>query len=163
MSSPSYKQLRPASPEASRAARGASRKQDSKCEVVLRRLLWRKGCRFLKNVQTLPGKPDIVFPRARLAVFCDGDFWHGRDWQNRRARLQRGHNASYWVAKIRRNRDRDWLNMHRLLEDGWTVLRFWEKDILSSPEAIAHSIVEILDERGHRRRATGQPSSDGVK
>jgi DNA mismatch endonuclease (patch repair protein) len=86
---PSYKGLEPASAAASAAARGSSRKADTRCEVKVRSLLWRAGARFRKNVTTLPGKPDIVFPGPRLAVFCDGDFWHGKDWDERRRRLAR--------------------------------------------------------------------------
>ena len=88
------------------------------------------GLRYRVNVATLPGRPDIVFGRARLAVFCDGDFWHGRDFRKRIERLSTGHNAPYWVAKIRGNVERDQRNQALLESDGWTVLRFWETDIL---------------------------------
>lgn len=77
--SPSYKGLVPSSEAASAAARASSRKTDTRCEVKIRSLLWRAGARFRKNVKTLPGKPDIVFPAAHLAIFCDGDFWHGKE------------------------------------------------------------------------------------
>src|SRR6478672_1465494 len=87
---PSYKGLRPASPRASAAARGSSKKADTRCELMLRRSLWVAGCRYRKNVPELPGRPDIVFPGAKVAVFCDGDFWHGRDWETRRQKLSRG-------------------------------------------------------------------------
>lgn len=92
-SSPSYVGLRPASEQASKAARGSSRKTDTRCEVLLRSALFRAGFRFRKNVATLPGKPDIVFPGPKVAVFCDGDFWHGRDWERRKQKLATGTNA----------------------------------------------------------------------
>ena len=107
MKTPSYKYLNAASASASKAARASSKKQDTKPELRLRRALWRAGHRYRKNVATLPGKPDIVFVRARLAVFCDGDFWHGRNWPERKAKLEQGHNPGYWVAKIERNMERD--------------------------------------------------------
>ncbi len=127
--SPSYEGLRPASENASKAARGASRKSDTRPERLLRSLLWHRGLRFRKNVKKLPGRPDIVFSAARVAVFCDGDFWHGKEWPSRRRKLWRGTNADYWIAKIERNMERDATNTERLRVDGWHVMRFWESDI----------------------------------
>jgi DNA mismatch endonuclease (patch repair protein) len=143
-SSPSYKGLKPASPAASAAARGSSRKADTHCEVKVRSLLWRAGARFRKNVGSLPGKPDIVFSGARLAVFCDGDFWHGKNWDERRYRLSKGTNAPYWLAKIERNRQRDLQNQRKLEAEGWTVLRFWESEIHDDPRAVAERILGTL-------------------
>src|SRR5687767_5949640 len=77
--SPSFAGLKPRSTAASRVARSV-RKTDSKAEVALRKALWAMGHRYRKNVRSLPGTPDLVFPRARTVVFCDGDFWHGRNW-----------------------------------------------------------------------------------
>lgn len=138
---PSYKGLRPASERASAAARGSSRKSDTRCEVKLRSVLWRAGARFRKDVRSLPGRPDIVFPGLRLAVFCDGDFWHGKDWEERRRKLARGSNPSYWIAKIERNRERDRETTRNLEAAGWTVLRFWESDILRDTTAVAEEIL----------------------
>ena len=141
---PSYKGLRPASARASVAARGSSKKTDTRCEVMLRRALWAAGCRYRKNAKELPGRPDVIFPRAHIAVFCDGDFWHGRDWESRRQKLSRGTNSEYWLAKIQRNMERDRQNDRRLQEMGWTVLRFWESQIRSDPAAIAWIVVSLL-------------------
>src|SRR5689334_1741250 len=99
-STPSFLGLSPASPGARRAAQGSSRKADTKCELILRRALWARGLRYRLFVVGLPGRPDVVFAPQRLVVFCDGDFWHGRDLNARLARLARGHNAKYWVQKI---------------------------------------------------------------
>src|SRR5437879_6384164 len=74
--SPSFKGLKPASEASSRAKRG-NRRRDTLQEMLLRRELWKMGLRYRKNVETMPGKPDLVFPGARVVVFCDGDFWHG--------------------------------------------------------------------------------------
>ena len=142
--SPRYEGLKPASAAASAAARGASRKADTRCEVKVRSYLWRAGARFRKNVRSLPGKPDIVFSGQRLAVFCDGDFWHGKDWDDRRRRLAAGTNAPYWLAKIERNRQRDRLNQRKLESQGWTVLRFWESEIHGDPRGVADRILETL-------------------
>ncbi len=144
---PSYKGLQPASPRATAAARGSSRKTDTRCEVALRKTLWAAGCRYRKNVPGLPGRPDVVFPGVKVAVFVDGDFWHGRDWETRQEKLSRGTNPGYWVAKIQRNIERDRQTTGRLQEMGWTVLRFWESEIQSDPGAAARRVQETLRER----------------
>ncbi|MBI2568569.1 MAG: very short patch repair endonuclease [Candidatus Schekmanbacteria bacterium] len=141
---PTYRGRAPASPQASAAARGSSKKADTRCEVKLRSVLWRSGARFRKNVKELPGCPDIVFSRVRLAIFCDGDFWHGRNWPERKSKLARGANACYWLAKIERNRMRDLERTAVLEADGWTVLRFWEAEILSDVEAVSRRILDCL-------------------
>lgn len=128
---------------------GLSRKADTRHELLLRRMLWRAGCRFRKNVPELPGKPDIAFPRVKLAIFCDGDFWHGKDWRNRRAKLESGSNPRYWVDKIERNMERDSENTRLLQDAGWTVMRFWESDIIARPQLIAMEIIRELERRGH--------------
>lgn len=145
--SPSYLGRAPASPRASAAARGASKKVDTAHELALRRLLWRAGCRYRKDVQALPGRPDIVFARARLIVFCDGDFWHGKDWKARQKKLRAGTNADYWLAKIGRNRERDRRNGALLRAAGWTVLRFWESEIQADAGRVAARILDMLETR----------------
>jgi len=112
-------------------------------------MLWRAGFRYRKNVKSLPGKPDLVFMSHRVAVFCDGDFWHGRNWEGLRAKLSRGHNAPYWVSKVETNRKRDLMNTERLQSEGWLVLRFWETDIKSCPSSILETIRTALEERVH--------------
>jgi DNA mismatch endonuclease (patch repair protein) len=115
--------------------------------VALRRELFRLGLRFRKNVASLPGKPDIVFTRARVVVFCDGDFWHGREWKNLKAKLAKGHNSTYWAAKIDANRRRDRRHTITLRRDGWTVIRLWEKDVRKNPVAAAHKVAAELTGR----------------
>lgn len=132
------------SERASRAARGSSRKKDTRCEILLRRELYRLGLGYRTDFPGLPGRPDIVFPRAKVAIFCDGDFWHGRDLEFRIAKLAAGHNASYWVAKIRGNVARDRAHDELLRAAGWRVLRFWEKDIVADASAIASQIHALL-------------------
>lgn len=146
-SSPSYVGLRPSSERASKAARGASKKADTVCEVMLRSELFRRGLRFRKNVRGLPGVPDIVFVRQRVAVFCDGDFWHGRDWNARRAKLATGANSAYWHAKIERNMARDAEQTAGLTALGWTVVRVWETDVRKDVAAAATRIQMVVDAR----------------
>ena len=152
MSGASYRGLKPASDRASRAARGASKKSDTKPEVMLRKDLWRRGLRYRKNVARLPGKPDIVFTRAKVAVFVDGDFWHGRDWETRREKLSRGHNAAYWIRKIDRNLERDRAQEAQLRASGWVVLRAWESDIRRDVSEMSARIAEVVVERARPSR-----------
>src|SRR5688572_20949284 len=103
----SYKGLKPKSKTTSRIARASSRKAGTRPEIRLRQALRKLGLTFEVNVETLPGKPDVVFREARAVVFVDGDFWHGRNLTRRLASLTLGHNASYWTTKIQRNVQRD--------------------------------------------------------
>lgn len=141
---PSFKDLRPASGRAQAAARGSSKKKDTKCELLLRRALWRLGLRYRLDVQGMRGRPDIVFPRQRVAVFCDGDFWHGRDLEQRIAKLATGHNSVYWAEKIKTNVARDKRTTDELERLGWRVIRIWESEIrCSSPDA-AQRVAALL-------------------
>ncbi len=123
----------PASPAASRSKR-RNCAQGGRAEVALRKALWARGIRYRLHAVDLPGKPDIVLRRARIAVFVDGDFWHGRNWAERRAKLLKGNNAGYWTAKIEYNIMRDRANTATLESCGWTVIRLWERDVLQDPD-----------------------------
>ena len=92
----------------------------------------------------LPGKPDIVFRRAWGVVFCDGDFCHGRDWEQRRAKLADGANPDYWINKIASNRERAVHQSQELEAAGWLVLRFWESELLADVEAIADGVARAV-------------------
>ena len=140
---PRYDHLRPSSPAASKAKR-RNPSQGTTAELLLRRRLWSLGLRYRLHARDLPGKPDIVFRRQRLAVFVDGDFWHGRNWENRRASLEKGHNAPYWFEKISYNIQRDRRNDILLEQAGWTVLRLWETEVKKEPSAAADQVVEAL-------------------
>jgi DNA mismatch endonuclease, patch repair protein len=147
---PSFKGLSAASP-ASSYAKKMNCSSDTAHERVLRSALWRRGLRYRKNVSALPGKPDIVFLAARVVVFCDGDFWHGRNWQRLARKLRTCTNASYWVRKIKANRNRDRRNNRLLEREGWAVIRFWETDIHDDSERAAR-IIEMLVRQGSRGR-----------
>jgi DNA mismatch endonuclease (patch repair protein) len=136
--------LTPASEQATRAARGSSRKRDTRPELLLRRAVFSRGLRYRCVAADLPGKPDLVFRRARVVVFVDGDFWHGRNLAARLMRLKRGHNAPYWVAKIEGNVARDQRTNERLRGAGWMVLRFWEHDIRTNVDAVAGSVLAAV-------------------
>lgn len=119
--------------------------------MVLRKALWAAGLRYRKDFGALPGRPDIVFGSARVVVFCDGDFWHGRHWVERKRKLTGGANADYWVTKIERNMARDRERTDALERDGWMVFRLWETDILRDPAGVAGVVHEAVRERTLRR------------
>ena len=83
----------------------AIRSSDTSIEIKLRHDLWSRGLRYRKNVNSLPGKPDIVFTKQKIVVFCDSEFWHGFDWENQKDKIQS--NRDYWIPKIERNIERD--------------------------------------------------------
>ena len=152
MKAPSFAGLVPASPAASLAKR-MNRSADTKHEVLLRSSLWRRGLRFRKNSADLPGKPDIVFVSARVVVFCDGDFWHARNWRRLSLQLRKRANPDYWREKIRTNRIRDRRTAALLTRLGWRVIRLWESDIHANPKNAA-VVVEraVAGRRGQDRR-----------
>jgi DNA mismatch endonuclease (patch repair protein) len=146
--SPNFKNFRSSSEKASRSL-AKIKSSNTTGERLLRSTLWKMGLRFRKNVRSLPGKPDIVFPRERVVVFCDGDFWHGRDWNKDKQRLQKGPNAPYWVAKIYANMQRDKRYNKELKELGWSVLRFWESDIRADYSQAASKVIELVLSKRH--------------
>src|SRR6266851_3085879 len=102
------------------------RSRDTQPEVAFRRALWAQGLRFRLYSKTLPGKPDIVLSSKRLAIFIDGDFWHGGQWRRRsltslEEQFEGTKSKDYWLAKIRRNADRDCRATAELLSAGWRI------------------------------------------
>ena len=137
---PSFKGLSPANPAASAVGR-KNKKTGTRPEKILASALRKKGVRrFMRNHGEVPGTPDVVFLSAKIAVFVDGDFWHGRNWRKRQEKLRKGANASYWVAKIARNRANDRETNRRLKQLGWQVLRFWESELVADPDGVANVI-----------------------
>lgn len=118
--------------------------KDTKIEVLLRKALWNKGYRYRKNYKKLEGKPDIVLTKYKIAIFCDGEFFHGKDWEKLKKRLKRGNNGEFWIKKIARNMERDDNINKRLQFEGWTVLRFWGDDIKKNTEDYVKTIEETV-------------------
>ena len=145
--STSYAGLVPSTEAASRVGRGNTRR-DTAPERLLRSSLWRLGLRFRVDYDELSGRPDVAFPGSRVAVFCDGDFWHGRDWRRLRRKLERGANGDYWVWKIKRNRERDRRVTRELHRLGWRVLRVWESDVKADPRSVAREIGKVVRRPG---------------
>lgn len=121
------------------------RSKDTTIELALRKALWKKGIRYRKNYKGLIGKPDIVITKYRIVVFCDSDFWHGYDWDNRKSRIKS--NQEYWIPKIERNMKRDKEVTAVLVEQGWIVLRFWEHSIRKNLESCLDDIEEAVSIR----------------
>lgn len=120
--------------------------QDTSIELQLRKALWNKGYRYRKNFKALPGSPDIVLTKYKIAIFCDSEFFHGKNWEILKLRLEKGKNPDYWIKKIERNRARDWENDKKLLFLGYTVIHFWGEDISKHTEECLQTIEEaILD------------------
>ena len=92
----------------------------------------------------LPGKPDIVITKYKIVIFCDSEFFHGKDWEVLRPRLEKGDNAEYWIKKLKRNIERDDLVNKRLLFEGWTVIRFWGKDIMKNTDQCVKVVKETI-------------------
>ena len=115
------------------------RGKDTKIELLLRKELWKRGLRYRKNYKKLPGTPDIVFIKQKIAIFCDSEFWHGKSFfVNKQDVCNR--NSEYWNAKICRNIERDIQVNKQLNEKGWLVLRFWAKEIQDSEETVLSEI-----------------------
>ncbi len=122
------------------------RSADTSIELALRKALWHHGYRYRKNYKALPGKPDIVLTKQKICIFCDSEFFHGRDWEVRRPKMLKGANPDYWIPKIERNIERDNETDRKLLFMGWTVIRFWGKDILKNPEECVRVVEEVIFE-----------------
>lgn len=118
--------------------------KDTSIEVTLRSALWKKGYRYHKNCSKLPGRPDIAITRYKIAIFCDSEFFHGKDWDVLKPKLERGKNPDYWVNKIQRNIERDKEKDQQLLFLGWTVIHFWGKDILKNTDECVRVIEEAI-------------------
>ena len=118
--------------------------KDTGIEVTLRKALWNKGYRYRKNDKRLPGKPDIVLTKYKIAIFCDSEFFHGKDWEVLRPQLERGKNADFWIKKISKNQQRDEEVNKQLQYLGWTVIRFWGKDITKHTDECVQVIEETI-------------------
>ena len=118
--------------------------KDTSIELLLRKRLWQEGIRYRKNYSCLPGKPDIAITKYKIAIFCDGEFFHGKDWNTLKQRLSKGQNSKYWVDKIERNITRDRINDKMLLYYDWVVLHFWENDIKNDLENCIETIKEVV-------------------
>ena len=128
-------------PEQRRLNMQRIKSKDTRAEVILRKALWKKGFRYRKNWAVLPGKPDIAITKHKSAIFCDGEFFHGKDFDTKKKPET---NAEYWEEKIKKNIQRDQVVEADLKGMGWTVIRFWSRDIIKDPDSCVKAVEEII-------------------
>ncbi|PKM87302.1 MAG: very short patch repair endonuclease [Firmicutes bacterium HGW-Firmicutes-10] len=122
----------------------AIRSKDTSIELMLRKELWRRGLRYRVNCKDVYGKPDILFVKAKVAIFCDGDFWHGKDYNENT--FARSDNSEFWNNKIIRNMERDRIVDHELSKQGYKVLRFWESDIVKNLNDCCGIVIRVVNQ-----------------
>lgn len=123
----------------------SNKSKGTKPELALAKAMWALGLRYRKNSGSIFGKPDFSFKKYKVAVFVDGEFWHGKDWEQRKAEIKG--NREFWIAKIERNIRRDMEVTGRLKAEGWTVLRFWSNDVVKNAGCHAEKVKEIIQAR----------------
>jgi DNA mismatch endonuclease, patch repair protein len=117
--------------------------KDSKPELTLRKALWKSNLRYRIHNEKLPGRPDIVIKKYKLAIFVDGEFWHGYDWEKNKLKIKS--NTSFWVPKIERNMQKDRIVKEQLTTMGYTVFRFWSKEIISNLSRVVNQIMLYIE------------------
>lgn len=115
--------------------------ENTSIERILREALWKAGVRYRKNCKDVFGKPDICIKKYKLAIFCDSEFWHGKFYLE--GKIPKS-NREYWFKKLERNIQRDKEVNQKLQEEGWTVFRFWEKDIKTNTQSCVEKILDWL-------------------
>ena len=123
------------------------RSKDTSIEIILRKALWANGIRYRKNYNKLPGKPDIAITKYKIAVFCDSEFFHGKDWGKLKERLSKSENGDYWIKKIMRNQERDQEIDKQLRFLDWMVIHFWGEEIKKNTSGCVQVIEEAIFER----------------
>ena len=132
-------------PEQRRKNMQAVKNKDSKIERLLRQELWSRGIRYRKNSSKIFGKPDVVFIGKKVAVFCDSEFWHGYNWEERKKDFKS--HQEFWIPKIERNMERDKEVTARLESEGWIVLRFWGNEIKKNAAQCADIIEKVVNSK----------------
>ena len=111
-------------------------------ETLIAKTLWHEGFRYWLNYKKIPGSPDIAIRKYHIAVFIDGEFWHGDNWERRKTKLKR--NREYWIEKIEENMARDSRVDKELVSLGWTPIHFWAKEVQKHPEICIETIKELI-------------------
>ena len=112
-------------------------------EQLLAKELWARGIRYRKNYRKLPGSPDIAITKYKIAIFVDGEFWHGYDWENKKHKIKS--NKEYWIEKIEENIARDKRNDDLLMQQGWVFIHFWEKEVKKDVSACADLVMKVIE------------------
>ena len=130
------------SDEATRKRMSRVKLKGGTAETILAKELWKVGFRYWKNYKRLPGSPDIAIKKYKIAIFVDGEFWHGKDWEQKKPRLKR--NRDYWIEKIEENIKRDIRVDAELRGMGWIPIHFWTKEIEKDMEGCIKTIKEVI-------------------
>jgi DNA mismatch endonuclease (patch repair protein) len=129
-------------PEQRHIAMSHIKSKNTSIEIQLRKALWKEGIRYRKNYKTLPGCPDIAITKYKIAIFCDGEFWHGKNWENKKDSIKT--NRNYWLPKIDRNIARDNKIEKELENMGWVILRYWGNEIKKNLEDCINEVKETI-------------------
>lgn len=124
------------------------RGKDTSIEVKLRKALYEKGCRYRCNSKYIFGHPDISFKGVKVVVFCDSEFWHGKDFEENEKKILS--NREYWIPKIKRNIERDNEVNEKLTQEGYLIFRFWGGEIEKNLDKCVTKILEGLSSRGYK-------------
>jgi len=122
----------------------ANKSKGTKLEVLFGKLLWNANIRYRKNDKRVFGKPDFVIWKYKIAIFCDGEYWHGRDWENHKEDFKS--NCEFWYSKIEGNIHRDKEVNKNLSDNGWKIFRFWETEIKEKPEECLNEVLKYMDQ-----------------
>ena len=131
----------------------ANKGKGTKIELLLGKMLWNAGVRYRKNDSSLPGTPDFTVRNAYVAIFCDGEFWHGRNWADNKHKIKS--NREFWYHKIEHNIERDAEITDELSAMGWKVFRFWESDIRQEPDRCVNEVLDYIHNRTNEKMAVG--------
>ncbi len=123
----------------------AIKSKGTKIEVLLGKALWARGIRYRKNNKTIFGKPDFAIKKYKIAIFCDSEYFHGKDWETNKLRIKT--NTNFWHRKIEQNIKRDELVNRTLREEGWSIIRFWGEEIKKDIDNCIIKIERILQEK----------------
>lgn len=132
------------SPEISKRMSNVKTKKNS-AEVMLAKSLWHRGYRYRLNYKALPGSPDVALTKYRIAIFIDGEFWHGKDFEQRKTKLK--NNKDYWIEKIQENIDRDLKNDKLLRQMDWYPIHFWSNDVIKYCNQCIDEIIYTIEDR----------------
>ena len=123
----------------------AIKAKNTKIERLLAKALWSRGYRYRKNNKDIFGNPDFTFRKLKIAIFCDSEFFHGKDWETQKHRIRT--NTEFWQKKIESNIERDKKVNEYLLKNGWKVIRFWGNDIKKNIELCIKKIEDEIESR----------------
>lgn len=123
----------------------AIKSKGTKIEELLGKALWSRGLRYRRNNKGVYGNPDFTFKKYKIAIFCDSEYFHGKDWENKKHRIKT--NTVFWHKKIERNIERDKLVNENLLKNDWQVIRFWGEDIKKNLDICVSKIEQAIEGR----------------